>query len=199
MPSTTAKGVPYSVGLDPVSTIDTTMQSLAQWVDDNPGIRVVTTAQRDAITGVGLWDGRFVWNVTTASLERWSAGTTKWVSVLSLARTWPEERTFTIQGDVKVDNAARDYLVPPFWVPVRNGLSVKSIEVVHQLQVGGTVTFDIRRNATVLATATATTTEQSTSLGNVQLAHRDKISLVVTSVTGTPRHLSAGVLFENTL
>lgn len=80
MPSTTAKGVPYSLGTDTADTIDTTMQALAEWVDARPGVSPLTTAARDAIVATDLWDGRVIWNNTTAKLERYNAGTTSWLS-----------------------------------------------------------------------------------------------------------------------
>jgi hypothetical protein len=69
MPGTTAKGVPYPLGADAAATIDTTVQTLADWVDARPGVATVTTAQRNALTGAGLWQGRTVWNSSVGRLE----------------------------------------------------------------------------------------------------------------------------------
>ena len=69
MPGTTAKGVPYPLGTDAAATLDTTGESLADWVDARPGVATVTTAQRNALTGAGLWQGRTVWNSSVGRLE----------------------------------------------------------------------------------------------------------------------------------
>lgn len=78
MPGSTAKGVPYSLGVDPASTIDTTMQSLAEWVDGRPGIAALTTAERDVLAGSTRWEGRVIWNSTLKSSQVWNAATNTW-------------------------------------------------------------------------------------------------------------------------
>lgn len=83
MPGTTAKGVPYAQGGDAAATIDDTMQALANVVDARPGVSPLTTAQRDALAGADLWDGRVIWNKTTARLERYILGTNTWVEAIA--------------------------------------------------------------------------------------------------------------------
>lgn len=83
MPGATAKGVPYSQGADAASTIDTTMQALAEWIDARPGLSALTTVQRDALAGADLWDGRVIWNKTTARLERFNTGTATWIAAMA--------------------------------------------------------------------------------------------------------------------
>ena len=87
MPSTTAKGVPYPVGTDAAASIDTIVQSLADWVNAAPGIASVTTAERNALTGAALWNGRIVYNNQTVRLEMYngSVWTTDVVAVGSNA------------------------------------------------------------------------------------------------------------------
>lgn len=79
MPSTTAKGAPFPLGTDTADTLDTTIESLAKWVDARPGVSSLTTAQRDALAGTDLWDGRVIWNSTVGRLERYNTGTTSWL------------------------------------------------------------------------------------------------------------------------
>lgn len=86
MPGSTPKGVPYSLGTDTADTIDTTMQSLAEWVDARPGVSALTDAMRGALAAKDLWDGRVIWNVTAAELQRYNAGTATWSSTLGLVR-----------------------------------------------------------------------------------------------------------------
>lgn len=56
---TTAKGVPYQDLGDPPDG-PAGERAVAQWVDDNPGIRSRTYAQINALTGADLWVGRTV-------------------------------------------------------------------------------------------------------------------------------------------
>lgn len=65
MPSTTAKGTPYPIGSDAAASLDTIIQSLAQWVSDRPGVASMTTAEIAALTGADLWVGRVVVNNQT--------------------------------------------------------------------------------------------------------------------------------------
>lgn len=65
MPGSTSKGVPYPVGTDAASSLDTITQSLAQWVTDNPGVASLTTAEIAALSGGALWVGRLVLNNQT--------------------------------------------------------------------------------------------------------------------------------------
>lgn len=71
MPGATTKGAPYSSGADAASTIDTTMQNLAVWVDGHL-VQGFTTAARDAIAGADKWTGRLIFNTTTVQLEVWT-------------------------------------------------------------------------------------------------------------------------------
>lgn len=70
MPGATAKGVPYSQGGDAASTIDTSMQGLAEWVDARPGVSALSTAQRNALAGADLWQDRVILNTDTGQFER---------------------------------------------------------------------------------------------------------------------------------
>lgn len=78
MPGTTTKGVPYSLGADAASTIDTVMQTLAQWVDDNPGTASLTTVARNALAGADLWAGRRVWDTTLGQYVKYTGAA--WVA-----------------------------------------------------------------------------------------------------------------------
>ena len=78
MPSSTTKGVPFPLGSDSVSTLDTTIQDLAEWVDDQPGIATLTTVQRDALTGADLWTGRTIWNSNNSRIENYDG--VSWVA-----------------------------------------------------------------------------------------------------------------------
>lgn len=70
MPATT-KGFRYPAGSEAAETLDTAIQNLAEDVDDSPGIKAYTTAQRDALAGGQLWAGRVIWNVTLGEIQQY--------------------------------------------------------------------------------------------------------------------------------
>lgn len=72
MPGSTTKGAPYPVGTDAAASLDTIVQSLAEWVDSRPGVASVTTAERDALAGANLWAGRVVFNNQTLRLQMYT-------------------------------------------------------------------------------------------------------------------------------
>jgi hypothetical protein len=74
VPATTAKGYPYPVAGDN-NNVPADIQALATYVDARPGVSPLTTAQRDALAGVDLWNGRVIWNTTTGQLERYNGAT----------------------------------------------------------------------------------------------------------------------------
>ena len=45
----------------------------------------VTTTERDALTGVNLWDGMVVTNTTTDTIERYDLGSTSWVAMARMS------------------------------------------------------------------------------------------------------------------
>lgn len=205
MPSNTAKGYPYSLGTDAASTIDNTMQALAEKVDGSPGVAPLTTTQRNALAGAELWDGRIIWNTTLAQIERYSVGSTKWLPIFNVGSTYRDTHSFTLQGDIRVDNTARDFAVNGFAVEVPAGQTTVLRAVRHWLEVGGPVDCALdRRSAagvvTRLATFTVTTAYARATTGfPVTLADGDRLYLVVVSATGGSKHLTASVAYDMTV
>lgn len=76
--ATTPKGAPYPVGSDLVVNGDNAIQALAEWVDARPGIAVMTTAERNALTGADLWTGRKIYNTTESREEHYNGSA--WVA-----------------------------------------------------------------------------------------------------------------------
>lgn len=75
--ATTTRGAPYPLATDTADpALD--LRRLADWVDARPGVSTLTTAQRDALTGADLWDGRVILNLTAAALERYDATAVAW-------------------------------------------------------------------------------------------------------------------------
>lgn len=77
--STTTKGVPYPA-LDGSTDNDVPadLNAIAEWVNTNPGVAVLTPTQRDALAGVDLWNGRVILNITSGLLERYSTSSGTW-------------------------------------------------------------------------------------------------------------------------
>lgn len=202
MPDNTAKGVPYSLGSDPVATIDTTMQELAEWVDAHPGISPLTTTQRNALAGAQLWDGRLIWNLTTSQLERFRAATPGWVGVFQTSYSFRDVHSFTLQGDVRPDNVASDFYITPFFVDIPSGQTVQVRAVRHRLHLVGPAECALDRHradgvVSRLASFTVTTASARTALASsVDLADGDYLRLVVLSAAAGSKHLTASVAYD---
>jgi hypothetical protein len=76
---TTAKGAPFPAATS-ANDVPADLQALANWLDARPGVSPLTTAARDALIGADLWDGRVIYNLTTAQLERYNAAIPAWQS-----------------------------------------------------------------------------------------------------------------------
>lgn len=81
---TTARGAPYPIGSD-ANDVPTDIQALAQWASDRPGIATMTDAERVALAGSDLWEGRVVWTLDTDRL--WLYNGTAW-RLWEAAGTW---------------------------------------------------------------------------------------------------------------
>lgn len=80
MTTLTSRGVPLAESTDPAD-IAARVNPVAQLVHDRPGVSALTTTERNALTGVELWDGRVILNTTADRLQRWDAGTATWVQI----------------------------------------------------------------------------------------------------------------------
>ena len=69
--TTTTRGVPYPEPADP-NDVPSDIEALAEWMDSNPGVLVVTTAQRNALLGADRWVGRVVYNTDFHTLDCWN-------------------------------------------------------------------------------------------------------------------------------
>ena len=106
--------------------------------------------------------------------------------------------TYAISGEIKVPSGSVDYIVP-FYVPVKSGTTVKLIAVRHSIQSGTSATVKLTKNGTDITGFTSmsvTTTDTSTDPTDVTLADNDEIALVVTAVSGTPKHLTVTLIYE---
>ncbi|MGX9348166.1 hypothetical protein [Microbacterium sp. KNMS] len=87
MATTTSKGYPFPEPPDPDKP-RSDIQVLAEAIDQTPGIRAVTTAERDVLTN--LWRGMVIFNLTTSRLEVNLSGTAgDWEWVVNAMSTRP--------------------------------------------------------------------------------------------------------------
>jgi hypothetical protein len=85
----TTKGFPYPQGADAVDVAGD-IQSLAEAVDDMPGVQSYTSAEISALTAGEKWAGRIVWNSTSGKLQVSNGSTFSDVDTsLALSSTTP--------------------------------------------------------------------------------------------------------------
>lgn len=88
-----SRGAPYPVGTD-VATVAAYIQNLASWTNLRPGITPMTSGARAALSGIEVWDHRYVGETDTGKLmARWQGA---WVEIADLD-TFPT-RLFPIGG-----------------------------------------------------------------------------------------------------
>lgn len=68
MPETTTKGFPFPEGADDVDVAGD-VQTLAEAVDEMPGIQSYTSTEIAGLTSGEKWAGRLVWNSTTSRFQ----------------------------------------------------------------------------------------------------------------------------------
>lgn len=112
MPTTTTKGVPYPLGGDAASSLDTTIQTLAEWVDARPGIAQLTTVAKNALAGANRWEGRVVYDTDLDALQMWTGAA--WVGMLLLTGgTMASNLAHINMADAQVQRAMlKDYGEP---------------------------------------------------------------------------------------
>lgn len=87
MATTTAKGLPFPESTDPDKP-RTDIEVLAEFLDQIPGVRAGTAAERDVLTD--LWPGLLFFNTTTGRLEINRTGTAgDWVWIIDAAQPVP--------------------------------------------------------------------------------------------------------------
>lgn len=113
--------------------------------------------------------------------------------------------TVALAGTVAVASGDTDY-VPGFWVPAVAAQSIRLISVRTQLNGTSSASIasaTILRNGVALASLNdvhiTTTAATDTASASVAIADMDKINFRVDLVTGTPKNLSATLVFEETI
>jgi len=92
MSTQTAKGFPYPQDVD-LDKPRLDIEALAEFLDDIPGVRILTTSQRDALAT--RWPGMVIFNTTTGRLEQTASGSgTDWLHVAAWSAITGKPATF---------------------------------------------------------------------------------------------------------
>jgi hypothetical protein len=91
--------------------------------------------------------------------------------------------------------------IPPIFVSLATGQSLKLVKARYVINSGTSVTCKLQANGSDITGFTGisvTTTAAETDPTDVDLADNDRLALVVTAVSGTPKNLSFSLVFEAT-
>jgi hypothetical protein len=108
--------------------------------------------------------------------------------------------TYAIGGAIVTTSGQNDY-INPFFVKVPSTQTVKLISARYRINSGTNAVVKVQINgvdATGFTGMTVTTTAGETDPSDITLANNDLVSLVVTSVSGSPQNMSVTLFFEYT-
>lgn len=111
--------------------------------------------------------------------------------------------TWAIAGEIKVASGDTDY-IPPFFVSVPAGQTVRAVACRSIIKSGTSVTFTIQRRdsggfvttLTGLGGGSASPTAATLDFTDANLADNDQIELTVDAVSGVPKNLSVTLWLE---
>jgi hypothetical protein len=138
-----------------------------------------------------------------SGLLRYDAVSSRWRLVgtaAAPAKTFRWTHTFAVQGDIKVPSGDTDFL-PPFFVSLAAAQTLKLVKARYVINSGTSVTCKLQANGSDITGFTGisvTTTPGETDPTDVNVADNDRLALVVTAVSGTPKNLSFSLVFEAT-
>lgn len=107
--------------------------------------------------------------------------------------------TWAITGNVNVASGDVDFIVP-FFVPVPAGQAVAIRSARYVINSGTSATVKLQKNGVDVAglTGISVTTTAATTTQAASLANNDKLALVVTAVSGTPKNMTFTVYLDYT-
>lgn len=109
--------------------------------------------------------------------------------------------TWTISGEIKVPSGDDDF-INPFFVPVPSGQSVKLKSMTCKINSGTSATIKLQKNdadITGFTGVSVTDTAAATDPSDVSITDGDKLQVVVTGVTGTPKNMTVTLFMEYSL
>lgn len=139
---------------------------------------------------------------TAAELATALAAYTTTATAATLVQTaithWTSH-TFVVGSYVNVPSGDLDF-IPPMFIPVFAGRTVKLAKCRYKINSGTSVTAKLQINgsdATGFTGISVTTTTAETDPTNISLADGDRLALVVTAISGAPQNMSFTVVLEH--
>jgi hypothetical protein len=117
------------------------------------------------------------------------------------SKTYRISHTFAVGDTISVPSSDTDF-IPPFFVPAPTGQTMKIVGCKYIINSGTSVTAKLQLDGSDVTGFTAisvTTTAASTTPTAVSVTDGQKLALVVTAVSGTPKNLSFTVFLEYTV
>jgi hypothetical protein len=117
-----------------------------------------------------------------------------------VAKTYRLPHTWAISGDIAVASGDTNFILP-FFVPVPAGQTVTLKSARYVLNSGTSVTAKLQKNAVDATgyTSISVTTTATTTSADVTIADNDKLALVVTAVSGTPKNMTFTIYLDYTV
>ena len=116
------------------------------------------------------------------------------------ARVWYETKILPIPDEVKVASGDTDF-IPPIAISLRTGQTAKVVKAIHKVNSGTNAKVKLQKNGADLTGFTAIevkTEKQTTDPADQTIADGDLLSLVVESVSGSPKNMTFAVVLEHT-
>ena len=183
--------------LGDAANIETAVGGLVQAMEGASNrVTVSNRGSYSAIPAYGKWGQRYY--ATDQGQEYLDTGS-GWVPVNAITKTWQETKTFPIQGAVGTE------ALPSFSIGKSSGQTVQLVRLVHRLDAGS-ANITIQRaayggsftNVAGLTSLAINATDQTVTPTPITLADRDKLKLVVNSVSGA-QNLSVAFIFEHSI
>jgi hypothetical protein len=170
------------------------------WTAETGGTNSTLAAVTDSSGRVNAWVDRGAYNLSITG-SGISPYVEAWDAVPSTPLVFRTFHAYAISGDIRLPTGDSDF-IPPFFISLAPGQTANLVSVKHKLNAGTVVTYKLQKNAvdiTGWTGLTAETTEETVSPTPATLASGDRIALVVTGITGTPKNLSVTLFIEHTL
>lgn len=107
--------------------------------------------------------------------------------------------TYAIYGSVSVPAGDTDFIIP-FFVSLRTGQTATIIKARYIINSGTSVTCKLQRNGSDITgyTGISATTTVGETVQTQALSDNDKLALVVTAVSGSPKNMTFTIFIEYT-
>lgn len=112
-----------------------------------------------------------------------------------------ETQTFTIPDEIAVAAGDVNFL-PPIKIALVAGQTSKIVKVLHRINSGTSATVKLQKNGADLTGFTGIEVkpeDKETDPADQEIANGDKIALVVTAVSGTPKNMTFSVVIQHSV